>query len=308
MADIEDRAEQVIVEDFEQQEADERDARAGRGDLPGLRRHAVAEPGGLLRPVPLPRGHRYALDALMLEQSDALERALWACTAHAQGEDGAHPADGAPLPGAWASPSRPAGRGKRAGGRRKRWHHPAAHPHGGRQQRGRVEAEPTGASAAADELLARIEALETEISRLKNPDATIVRTPFRVVDEAGRKVLEVEQGDIGPRFSMYDGTGEAALQPGRAIAGRPPLPLHHQRAAGRVALHRRARRPPVDLQLHRADRRSPGRAERPGPPGAPERAWPAGRHTARRAARRRPGAARLRRSGARAEAGARNRV
>jgi len=79
MADIEERASQVIVEDFQEQEADERDGEPAVVTCPDCGGTLWQNRAGSFIQFRCHVGHRYALDALMLEHSDALERALWSC-------------------------------------------------------------------------------------------------------------------------------------------------------------------------------------------------------------------------------------
>jgi two-component system chemotaxis response regulator CheB len=79
MADIEDRATLVIERDFEEQEADERDGEPAVVTCPDCGGTLWQNRAGSFIQFRCHVGHRYALDALMLEQSEALERALWTC-------------------------------------------------------------------------------------------------------------------------------------------------------------------------------------------------------------------------------------
>jgi two-component system chemotaxis response regulator CheB len=79
MADLDDLAEHVIEEDFREQEDDERDGEPAVVTCPDCGGTLWQNRAGSFIQFRCHVGHRYALDALLLEQGESLERALWSC-------------------------------------------------------------------------------------------------------------------------------------------------------------------------------------------------------------------------------------
>lgn len=79
MPDIEDLSVQMIQQDFQEQELDERNGEPAVVTCPDCGGTLWQTRTGSFIQFRCHVGHRYALDALMLEQSETLERALWTC-------------------------------------------------------------------------------------------------------------------------------------------------------------------------------------------------------------------------------------
>jgi two-component system chemotaxis response regulator CheB len=79
MADLEERASHAIEEDFREQERDQRDGEPAVVTCPDCGGTLWQNRAGSFIQFRCHVGHRYALDALVLEHSEALERALWVC-------------------------------------------------------------------------------------------------------------------------------------------------------------------------------------------------------------------------------------
>lgn len=79
MADFDAQGSNIIEEDFYEQEHDERDGEPAVVTCPDCGGTLWQNRAASFIQFRCHVGHRYALDALMLEQSEALERALWTC-------------------------------------------------------------------------------------------------------------------------------------------------------------------------------------------------------------------------------------
>jgi len=79
MADLDDREALTIEEDFQEQELNERDGEPAVVTCPDCGGTLWQHRAGSFIHFRCHVGHRYAHDALMLEQSESLERALWTC-------------------------------------------------------------------------------------------------------------------------------------------------------------------------------------------------------------------------------------